>query len=34
MRRIIRKLLLGNVTKMDKPKFNPIQKKIQNIKAI
>lgn len=34
MKKIIRKLLLGNVAKMGKPKFNPIQKRIQNINAI
>lgn len=34
MKKIIRKLLLGNVTKMGKPKFNPIERRIQNIKAI
>jgi hypothetical protein len=34
MKQVIRKLLLGNVTKMAKPKFNPVQKRIQNIKAI
>ena len=34
MKKMVRKLLLGNVAKMGKPKFNPIQKRIQNIKAI
>ncbi|HEY4617394.1 MAG TPA: potassium channel family protein [Flavobacterium sp.] len=34
MKKIIRKLLLGNVTKVERPKFNPIQKRVQNIKAI
>ena len=34
MKRIIRKLLLGNVSRLGKPTFNPIQKRIQNIKAI
>ncbi|TDE05639.1 potassium channel family protein [Flavobacterium hiemivividum] len=34
MKKIIRKLLLGNVTKMENPQFNPIQRRIQNIKAI
>lgn len=34
MKKIVRKLLLGNVAKMGKPKFNPIQRRIQNIKAI
>jgi hypothetical protein len=34
MKEIIRKLLLGNISKEDRPKFNPIQKRIQNIKSI
>lgn len=34
MKKIIRKLLLGNVTNLSDPKLNPIQKRIQNIKAI
>ncbi|MEZ7505591.1 potassium channel family protein [Flavobacterium sp. Arc2] len=34
MKKVIRKLLLGNITKVAKPKFNPVQKRIQNIKAI
>jgi hypothetical protein len=34
MKKTVRKLLLGNVAKMGKPKFNPIQKRIQNINAI
>jgi hypothetical protein len=34
MKKIIRKLLLGNVTKKENPQFNPIQRRIQNIKAI
>jgi hypothetical protein len=34
MKKVIRKLLLGNVIKTGKPKYNPIQKRIQNIKAI
>lgn len=34
MRKILRKLLLGNVTNLLEPKLNPIQKRIQNIKAI
>ncbi|EIA07706.1 potassium channel family protein [Flavobacterium frigoris] len=34
MKKIIRKLLLGNITKVEKPKFNPFQKRIQNIKSI
>ena len=31
---IISKLLLGNVASVEKPKFNPLQKRIQNIKSI
>ncbi|KQB43509.1 Potassium channel protein [Flavobacterium daejeonense] len=34
MKKILRKLLLGNVTNLRDPKLNPIQKRIQNIKAI
>lgn len=34
MKEIIKKLLLGNVAKVEKPKFNPIQKRVRNIKAI
>jgi hypothetical protein len=34
MKKVIRKLLVGNVTKREKPAFNPIQKRIQNIEAI
>ncbi len=34
MKKIIKKLLLGNISRVQKPKFNPIQKRIQNIKAI
>jgi hypothetical protein len=34
MKTILRKLLLGNVTKKEIPQFNPIQRRIQNIKAI
>lgn len=34
MKKILRKLLLGNVTNLNEPKLNPIQKRIQNIKAI
>jgi hypothetical protein len=34
MKKIIRKLLLGNITKAERPKLNPIQKRIQNIKSI
>jgi hypothetical protein len=34
MKNIIRKLLLGNITKAERPILNPIQKRIQNIKSI
>lgn len=34
MKKILRKLLLGNVTNLNETKLNPIQKRIQNIKAI
>ncbi|MBG6111296.1 hypothetical protein H4V97_000402 [Flavobacterium sp. CG_23.5] len=34
MKKIIKKLFLGNISKVPKPEFNPIQKRIQNIKAI
>lgn len=34
MKKIIKKLLLGNIAKIIEPEFNPIQKRIQNIKAI
>ncbi len=34
MKKILRKLLLGNVTNLRDSKLNPIQKRIQNIKAI
>jgi hypothetical protein len=34
MKNIIRKLLLGNITKAERPKLHPIQKRIQNIKSI
>lgn len=34
MKKILRKLLLGNVTNLSEPKLNPIRKRIQNIKAI
>jgi hypothetical protein len=34
MKNVIRKLLLGNITRLREPKLNPIQKRIQNIKAI
>lgn len=34
MKKIVRKLLLGNVTNLNDPKLNPIKKRILNIKAI
>lgn len=34
MKEIIKKLLLGNVLKIPKPKFNPVRKRLQNIKSI
>ncbi|MGO4821653.1 MULTISPECIES: potassium channel family protein [unclassified Flavobacterium] len=34
MKKTVRKLLLGNVAQMEQPKFNPIQRRIQNIQAI
>lgn len=34
MKAIIKKLLLGKTTKAEKPEFNPIEKRIQNIKSI
>lgn len=34
MKTVIKKLFLGNVPRIEKAKFNPIQKRIQNIKAI
>ncbi len=34
MKKIIKKLLLGNTKKLSKSKYNPIEKRIQNIKAI
>jgi hypothetical protein len=34
MKSIIKKLFLGNITKKDIPKHNPIEKRIQNIKSI
>jgi len=33
-RNIVKKLLLGNVSRLPASKYNPIQKRIQNIKAI
>lgn len=34
MKSILKKLLLGNVSKLPKPDYNPVEKRIQNIKAI
>lgn len=34
MKKIIKKLILGNVVKTDAPQYNPLEKRIQNIKAI
>jgi hypothetical protein len=34
MKEIIKKLLLGNISKVEKPKYNPFQKRIKNIKSI
>ncbi len=34
MKKSIRKLLLGNITKAERPKLNPMEKSIENIKAI
>lgn len=34
MNRILSKLLIGNVSKLPKPRFNPLQKRILNIRAI
>lgn len=34
MKKIIKKLFLGNISKVPKPEFNPVEKRIQNIKAI
>lgn len=34
MKSILKKLLLGNLAKMPKPEYNPIQKRLMNIKAI
>jgi hypothetical protein len=34
MRKFIKKLLLGKISKRDKPKYNPIEKRIQNILSI
>lgn len=34
MKSILKKLFLGNLSKIEKPEFNPVQKRIQNINAI
>jgi hypothetical protein len=34
MKSILKKLLLGNLAKIPKPEYNPVQKRIMNIKAI
>ncbi len=34
MKSILKKLLLGNLSKIPKPECNPVEKRIQNIKAI
>jgi hypothetical protein len=34
MKKILKKLLLGKTSKGVQPKFNPIQKRIQNIQSI
>lgn len=34
MKKILKKLLVGKVTNKDKPKFNPIERRILNIRAI
>ncbi|UQD57063.1 potassium channel family protein [Flavobacterium sp. K5-23] len=34
MKQILKKLLLGNISKVEKPKYNPFQKRIKNIKSI
>ncbi len=34
MNRVLSKLLIGNVSKLPKPRFNPLQKRILNIRAI
>jgi len=34
MKSILKKLLLGNVSRLSKPDYNPLEKRIQNIKAI
>jgi Ion channel len=34
MKRIIKKLFLGNLAKIPKPEYNPVQKRVMNIRAI
>jgi len=34
MKEFLKKLLVGKVTNKDKPKFNPIERRILNIRAI
>lgn len=34
MKSILKKLLLGNLSKIPKPEYNPVEKRIMNIKAI
>jgi hypothetical protein len=34
MKSILKKLLLGNLSKIPKPEYNPVQKRIMNIRAI
>ncbi len=34
MNSILKKLLLGNVSSLPRPDYNPLEKRIQNIKAI
>lgn len=34
MKSILKKLLLGNVSRLPRPDYNPLEKRIQNIKAI
>ena len=34
MKTILRKLLLGNASRLPRPDYNPLEKRIQNIKAI
>ncbi|QBN17318.1 two pore domain potassium channel family protein [Flavobacterium nackdongense] len=34
MKRVLKKLFLGNLAKIPKPEYNPVQKRVMNIKAI